>query len=355
MTMPHRERRRFKPAPSKGPARQLVMLCVMLLLVVLVMSRAKDPRAWAWLTDLDSARPPTHEVNADASVKPLLVDEELPPGVFVGTSRIDQTETEPQSESPPTPPDIDLTVFEGIRDRTRRIPPEAYFYLLDLARRVPAEDLEEQGRHRVLTFAHFSASPEEYRGQPVFLKGHVRRMTEIKPIENHAGFEKLYEGWLFTEESQDNPYVIIVSRLPENFPLGGSIVEDVSFAGYFLKLWGYRAGDGDRYAPLLIGHRIIWHPRQAGFVPSTSTHLLILAGVAVLIAGLIGVTWYARRITAATRQIIASHGSRPSAETVRALGEMAGPSTEEFLSEMKRLAEQQPPTDSGGNRPSSLG
>jgi hypothetical protein len=200
-----------------------------------------------------------------------------------------------------------------------------------------------------VTFAHFSASPERYRGQPVFLKGHVRRMTEIKPIENREGFERLYEGWLFTEESQDNPYVIVVSRLPEDFPLGGGIVEDVSFAGYFLKLWAYRAGDGDRYAPLLIGHRVVWHPRRAGFVPSVSIHVMILAGVAVLISILFAVTWYARRVTAATRQMLASHstGVPGSPEAIHSLGEMAAPTTEDYLADMKRQADQNPSDDSG--------
>ena len=75
---------------------------------------------------------------------------------------------------------------------------------------------------------------------------------------------------------------------------------------------------------------------------------MIFAGVAVLIAALLGVMWYARRITAATRQMVASHGSRPSPEAIRSLGEMAAPSTEEFLADMKRQAEQRPPDDSGG-------
>ena len=353
--MPHREQRRFRPAPARGPTRQLTLLCVMLLLILLVMSRANNPRAWTWLTDLDTAKELSPKLQADAFPEPLLVQEELPPGVFVGSAADAeppgtgpiQTGAETQPETAAPAPEIDPSVFEGIRDKTQRIPAEAYFHLLDVARRVSTEELEEQAQRHVLTFAHFSASPELYRGQPVFLKGHVRRMTDIKPIENRAGFEKLYEGWLFTEESQDNPYVIIVSRLPDGFPLGGSIVEDVSFAGYFLKLWAYRAGDGDRYAPLLIGHRVVWHPRQAGFVPSAFTHLVIIAGVAVLIAVLFGVTWYARRTTAATRQMIASHGSPPSPEAVQSLGELAAPSTEEFLADMKQQAEQNPPSDSG--------
>lgn len=355
--MSHREQRRFEPESSRGTMRQLMLLCVMLLLVLLLMSRAKDPHAWTWLTSLDSTQQPSPTSQTNGFSKPLLVQAELPPDVFVGSAEdaktpvagLIQNDFATQSNAPTPWREIDPVVFEGIRDKTRQIPRAAYFHLLDVARRVPPEELENQARSRVLTFAHFSESPERYRGQPVFLKGHVRRMTEINPIDTREGFEKLYEGWLFTEESQDNPYVIIVSRLPEDFPLGGSIVEDVSFTGFFLKLWAYRAGDGDRYAPLLIGHRIVWHPRRAGFAPSFSVHLAILAAVVSLIAAVVGVTWYARRIAATTRQMVASHGSRPSPEAIHALGEMAAPNTEEFLADMTRQAEPHPPGDSGGN------
>jgi hypothetical protein len=350
--MAQQKRRTFKRETSRGPVRQLMLLCAMLLLAILLMSRARDPRAWTWLTNLDATQQPAPKTPATNSSKSLLVRVELPPGVFVdsaGDARASkagliQSDSEAKDDPPAPLPEIDPAVFDGVRDKTRQIPRAAYFYLLDVARRAPPEELEDRAQRRVLTFAHFSAAPERYRGQPVFLNGHVRRMTEIKPIANREGFETVYEGWLFTEESQDNPYVLIVSRLPDNFPLGGDIVENVSFAGYFLKLWSYRADDGDpatpsisaiRYAPLLIGHRVLWHPRPQAPSVTATWHGLVIGGVAVLILALITVTWYARRSAAAIREMIVTR-DRPTPTEVQSLGEGASQSTEEYLAKLER-------------------
>ena len=323
------------------------MLCFTLGLVLMLLSRAKDPSAWTWLTDLDSRKQAASSPDEIANVNPVLVQNELPPGVFVAAARdLDPLPGNPQQdvpqrepmESTPAVAEIDPTVFEGIRDKTDMIPPRAYFHLLQIARRTPEQVLEQQAQ-RDLTFAHFAARPDLYRGQPVFLKGHVRRMTRLAVTANREGIEQLYEGWLFTEESQDNPYVIIVSRLPDDFPVGGNIVEDVSFAGYFLKLWAYRAGDGDRYAPLILGHRIVWHPRPAGFAPSGTTNLVILVAVALLIAILLSVGWYARRSALAIRRMHQSQSSRPAPDQIQAIGEMAAPSVDEFLANMKRQSD----------------
>ena len=343
--------------------RQLMMLCATLLLVLLLMSRAREPRAWSWLTHLDSNQRPTPESETIDAANPLLLHEELPPGVFVGSAAVadppsggvSQNDGETQQSSSTPPPQVDATVFDGIRDRTRVIPQAAYFHLLDVARRVPPEDLEEQGRRNALTFAHFSAAPKRYRGQPALLRGHVRRMTEIRPIANREGFETLYEGWLFTDESLDNPYVIIVSRLPRDFPLGGNIVENVSFAGYFLKLWTYQAGDDEaekkgtgtiRYAPLLIGHRVVWHPRPQPVTAGGAAHAVMIALVAGLIVALFLVTWYARRSALAIREMYASRANRPTPTEVQALGDAAAPSTEEYLATIERQsAENEAETD----------
>jgi hypothetical protein len=221
--------------------------------------------------------------------------------------------------------------------------------LLDVARRQPQGEFEKRARERVVTFAHVSTTPERFRGHPVFLHGHVRRMTEIRPISNSEGIDRIYEGWLFTEESQDNPYAIIVSELPRDFPLGGNIVEDVSFAGYFLKLWAYRAGDDEakrrgtwtmRYAPLLVGHRVVWHPRPKMIAPDQTTHAVIFAMVGGLVLALIAVAWYARRSAVAIRRMYASAADRPTPGEVQAIGESAAPSTEELLATMEQQARE---------------
>ena len=239
-------------------------------------------------------------------------------------------------ESDQSSPGVDPSILEGVRDKTRTIPARPYFHLLDVARRTPVEVLDQQAQPN-LTFAHFSRSPELYRGQPVLLKGHLRRLTEIPLKPNPEGIERAYEGWLFTEESQRNPYTIIVTRVPEGMPLGGNIAEQVSFTGYFLMLWAYHSGDGDRYAPLLVGQRFVWHPRPARLTSGVTTNALMIGIVAGLLGVLIAVTAWARRSAAAVRE----QYSRPPAGTgatdsVQAMSDMEGMSAEEYLKTMER-------------------
>ncbi len=343
---------------TRSSMRQLIVLCMMLLMVLLLMNRAKQAGTWAWLTDLDRTNQLAVGHSGAEPAKPLIVHEELPPGVFLADaqeSRGGEIRPHPSSPGQKQPaddllPQIDRTVFEGIRDKTKVIPPRAYFHLLDVARRLPVDELEQQAQTEAITFVHLSKGPEQFRGKPIFLRGHLRRMTEVKVVSNREGIERLWEGWLFTEESQDNPYVIIVSRLPETFPLGGSILEEVSFAGHFLKLWAYQAGDGDRYAPLLLGHRIVWHPRPAAGSTDAKTHGIMLALVACLVAGLMVVSWWARRSLSAMRRATVAIAEPPTAENVRAMNELTGGSTDEYLAGLVKEAEEpradEPPRES---------
>jgi hypothetical protein len=208
---------------------------------------------------------------------------------------------------------------------------------LDLARRTPEVDMERESR-RDITFAHLVKAPARYRGQLIFLRGHLRRFTEIPAPANSEGFEQLYEGWLFTEESQANPYVIIVSRVPQGMPLGGGVLEDVSFAGYFFKLWKYWAADGERFAPLLIGHRVTWHPRPVRSGTSVQTHVVMISLVTLLIAALCAVTWWGRKSAAALRRMHASSDELSADEAARAMSRRAGTATEEFLARIEQDA-----------------
>jgi len=120
--------------------------------------------------------------------------------------------------------DLDFSVFDGIRDKTGVIPSRAYFHLLDVARRTPTELLDSVARHD-RTFAHFVRTPDRLRGEPVYLKGRLERLTET--TTRQEGFDRLYEGWLFTEESQGNPYG---HRLGSGLDFELWVISDSTFA-----------------------------------------------------------------------------------------------------------------------------
>jgi hypothetical protein len=276
-------------------------------------------------------------------VQPLRIREELPAGAFLaakaaGSAVLAQDDgAQPNQTDPAT--EIDRTVFEGVSDQTRSLTPRAYFHLLDVARNLTDAELDGQSQ-RGITFAHLATRPDNFRGQPVFLRGYVRRMTEIKPIANREGFDRLYEGWLFTDESQNHPYVIVFSQLPAGFPLGGDIVESVGFAGYFLKLWAYRSGDGDRYAPLLLGRSVTWRPRPPDTGTNLQTHGAMIAVVALLIGALVGVTWWSRRTAAALRETYVRPAPDDGPASVQTMHETVTPPAEDFLRDLEREAER---------------
>lgn len=122
-------------------------------------------------------------------------------------------------------------------------------------------------------------NPERFRGRLVTLEGYVRRLLLIG--ENEHGLENLYEAWLYTDDSQGHPAVIVFSAKPEEMPEGNDISEHVRVTGYFFKLWRYEAQDNDRFTPMILGHRIQWFPDQS---VTTTPSLLLYAALAAIMA-----------------------------------------------------------------------
>src|SRR5262249_21381880 len=97
-----------------------------------------------------------------------------------------------------------------------------------------------------------------------------------------------------------NPYCVIVTSVPESIPLGETLDQRVAFDGYFFKRYRYRAGDGWRDAPLLIGHSFRERPAPSADAPTDNSFatlalvgLLSVLGVTVVLV--VSLTWWFRR------------------------------------------------------------
>jgi hypothetical protein len=106
-------------------------------------------------------------------------------------------------------------------------------------------------------------NPDVYHGKPVTLTGHIRLLREVPAGENSYGIATLYEAWLYTEDSQNNPACIVCTMLPDGmlqaFDASRShVLDQVSVTGYFFKMMGYPAEDVYRYAPLILAQRLEW-------------------------------------------------------------------------------------------------
>ena len=194
---------------------------------------------------------------------------------------------------------INPRLLEVVQDSTVNLLYEerdVYFRTLQLAQEIPlsrqeefAADLREQRRlanpryakrkpSEFQPFVDLFQNPDAYRGRPVSLHGVLRKLTKFDPGKNTLGIEEAYEGWLYTDDGQSNPTVIIFTSKPQKLAVGGDLTEEILVTGYFLKMYGYEAQDVTRKAPLLLAGEVAWRPSPEKYVAkqlSLETYLLV--------------------------------------------------------------------------------
>jgi hypothetical protein len=171
--------------------------------------------------------------------------------------------------------------FESVTDRT----PvgfrdnAAYALLLERARSKSPDELAAVSRRDVL-LPHLWQNPDQYRGIPIHLLGTALRVLRYPTKLSKTGW--IYEASIITPDARRAPFQCVFEEAPVGLPIGADVSERVVFNGYFLKIWGYHAGDVARGAPLLVG-KIGWEPRDpAGADAGNSTLRWSLMAIAVM-------------------------------------------------------------------------
>lgn len=262
--MPRRSHRRTRAFAQPAPATRLTSLLMMLFVLGLMYSRAKDPATWRWLAREPLAAADVPLAAADVPVAAADVAVEKAPVEKAGAERPPQKpgSPPPAEEVVAGPTDQDQEewneaqrLFGAISDRAAldRTEMPAYWMLLKWARAQTYSELASRARSDVL-YTQFWEQPDDLRGKLVRLKLHVRRaMVLDKLAKNPQGLDHAYELWGPTDESKSYPYCVVVSELPAGLPVGGEVEYDVEFVGYFLKMMRFEAFDKPRPAPLLLG------------------------------------------------------------------------------------------------------
>ena len=109
-------------------------------------------------------------------------------------------------------------------------------------------------------FVDIFLHPDRWQGHLVTLRGHVRRVTSHEGDAAMFGGQPLHELWLFTDDSQHNPTVIVTPTLPDEFPRNANDIDSVTVTGCLFKMYVYRSQNESRIAPLLLAGRIDWKP-----------------------------------------------------------------------------------------------
>lgn len=270
---------------GSGSKPRLLTSILLLIIVSMIYTQAKDARNWKWLVaqEQEAEQPAPNP-------KPKLWKEVVIEAPHDGSpEELATSRMQLQAVSDKRP-------LDGLE-----MP--SYYRLLKWARAQPFEDLEVRAkRHPV--YAQFFESADKYRGQLFRLRLHVRRIVEHEDLpQNSADARRVYELWGFTDESKDHPYSIVVPEIPSWFKTGGEVEEECVVVGYFFKLLAYEAFHTNRAAPLFMGRMrpIAGPPKKAASAGRAAWEWAIGGAVLVLVGAFIGKAMKVRKEPSKTR------------------------------------------------------
>lgn len=250
--------RRFaqRRRPSAFGARdtlRLVSMIGMLVILGLMIARARDPNLWRWLVDEPPNPPKT------ASLPAAVKGTQKPSPEPAASAHV-----QAPGDQDPEEQDAIREEFQAVSDGTLAIQREempAYDRLLRWAQQQSTASMLQRADRNVV-YTQFVQRPQEWRGRLVALELHIRRI--LKYERNGV---PLYEVWGWTNEAKAWLYVGVVVDLPNDMPVGTDVAEEGTLVGYFFKLQGYHEAGAQPHAlplraPLLIG-RLDWHRRVA--------------------------------------------------------------------------------------------
>ncbi|MGE3317133.1 MAG: hypothetical protein AB7O26_18605 [Planctomycetaceae bacterium] len=215
------------------------MICCLLILGM-IYSHAKNPQTWRWLVN-DREPVAQKESGQDEAVK-----KSAP--APMETIVLGPTDDDPE-ESKAAQPQFDIQTDRAPLAATEM---PAYWTAMRWARAQSFDDLSRRARENV-RYAELWEQSDEFRGDLLKLRVHIRRVISYDAPENSAGVAKVYEAWGWTDDSKSFPYILVFSELPSGMKVGAEVHEEGVFVGYFLKTMLYTAYDANRAAPLLVG------------------------------------------------------------------------------------------------------
>lgn len=244
---------------------RLLGLVGMLTIIALSIDFTRKPENWQWFFSV--GQEPVEEMELkelsldalDFTVKEP-TNGELPPETFIATTEktpkldLDQLGLNIQR----VPPEL----LEGVEDKRLgllRSEQDAMDRVLQRVKTFSLEELEEAAVSDV-GFRVVFTDAVSYRGQLIKVEGTLWRLQRYAFGERDSEEDDLWQGWFFSSDSGNNPWVVFMTEKPEGIESGESVNRDVSVAGYFFKNYGYATGEGLHIAPMLIAKSLTVQP-----------------------------------------------------------------------------------------------
>ena len=142
-------------------------------------------------------------------------------------------------------------LFEAVLTEVRAADPAALAAEAEAFRQRRRAALNLPAGRDFPAFVDLFQHPAEYRGEPVTLIGQARKIQEYPAGPTAADpDEPRVEVWLYTDDSQTNPAVVVAAAAP-GLPRGDDLREPVKVTGRFFKavrVRGAGRADADRPA-----------------------------------------------------------------------------------------------------------
>ncbi len=223
-----------------------------------------------------------------------------------------------------------------LSDRSGRLDANAYYYLVDLARRNDPAAIESAARSDIAVPLLLN-NPADYRGELVRLKGQCRRHLRHKAEDNPYGIVEVSEVWVFNPSMGPRGSVVVMAEPPAGIPIGESINVPIEIAGYFLGIWRHetKAENKVSQSPILMAHRVVpdsTEPTQAYKPP----HIPMVIGLPLAILLIGGLVYHFLWIIRVDEQ-----------QTEQRINELAEP-------DWSQLSDNHPSNDPSDPAPSSI-
>ena len=292
-----------------------ILLPVMSLgLVVVLMFEASQPSNWEWLWAGVEKQAEANHGEANHADRSETLDTRFPPRNEDLAQGVVRIVGRPPAGKNSADGDFFLGVnVEGLREVRDNVmhlylpdedDPErkVWFNLLDILNNTVEAKLREESTE--VTFAQLFQQSGTYRGKLVTIKGYVHRALPRKPTKNNVGIEDYFELWVSVGRQSTSVYCL---QLPDDFPRGERISEEVEITGFFYKRVGFlhppleadsRDTTGDQpelelsLTPVLLARTVHWKPReQAKTKAAPNVGYFLAAGGAGIVFAL-AFTWW---------------------------------------------------------------